>query len=223
MYFPSFAIISSKKKKECDPDFVHFNTIFHNSHPICIWNHANSLSEIQNLKFMCKLFASKTLETVLCDNLILDVFSHATNSCLLLRVKHSDWWNSISNIFDVHLEAKLCVRTENELFLTLLGRPLQRVPSYFETSVFKKMNANHIVTSCALYNRLCNQQIQLVKKFFFLNTFPYLYTKCLFPFGILLYFFSSLFFPLVCLVLFFDFEQMFNCYYHVFNQGIVNM
>ena len=57
--FP-LAIISSKKKKECDPDFVHFNTIFHNSHPICIWNHANSLIEIQNLKFMCKLFASKT-------------------------------------------------------------------------------------------------------------------------------------------------------------------
>ena len=46
-----------------DPDFVRFNAIFHNSHPICTWNNANYLREIQNLKFTCKLIASKTLET----------------------------------------------------------------------------------------------------------------------------------------------------------------
>ena len=106
----------------------------------------------------------KTLETpilyVLCDNLIFDVFSHATTSCPPLKVQHSEWWNSITNLFDIRLEAELCALLENELFLILLGRPTQTDLSNFKTFVFKKMNANHIVISCAFYNRLCNQQIQ---------------------------------------------------------------
>ena len=84
-----------------DPDFAR------SSNPYMDRNHANSQSEIQNFRFTCKLIASKTLETpmlcVLCDNLIFDVFSHATTSCPLLRIQHSEWWNSITDLFDVHL------------------------------------------------------------------------------------------------------------------------
>ena len=62
------------------------------------------------------------------------------------------YMNSITKLLDVHLEAELCALTENELLLILLGRPTQTVlhVSNFEASVFKKMNATHIDTSCAL-------------------------------------------------------------------------
>lgn len=141
-----------------DPDFFRFNAVFSTSNPFIMWQYINSYSEIQNLKFTLKLIASKPLQTsiacVLCGHFVTDVFSHATISCPALTIQHSNWWNSLTRSFTVHLEAELSGLPEDDLFLILLGKQTLTVLSQAEEIEFRKLNSRHVVTSCAVYNRL---------------------------------------------------------------------
>uniref|UniRef100_A0A8W8MYX4 Sushi domain-containing protein n=1 Tax=Magallana gigas TaxID=29159 RepID=A0A8W8MYX4_MAGGI len=146
-----------------DPDFFRFNAIFSTSNPFIMWQYINSYSEIQNLKFTFKFIASKPLQTsiafVLYGHFVTDVFSHATISCPALTMQHSNWWNSLTRSFTVHLEAELSGLPEDNLFLILLGKQTLTVLSQAEEIEFRKLNSRLLARSitdsldCGIPNR----------------------------------------------------------------------
>lgn len=143
-------LFNESSRLEHDPDFFRFNAVFCTYNPIFIWQCTNSFSEIQNLKFTFKLIASKPLQTpivcVLCGHFITDVFSHATISCPALTTQHSNWWNSLSRSFTIHLETELSGIPEDDLFLILLGYGVPMGP--LRPSHFRLWGEDARVRSC---------------------------------------------------------------------------
>lgn len=145
-----------------DPDFRIFNLVFQCSNPHTIWSYADDTNEILRLKFTCKLLVSTADSCVLqmcslCGSYFTNLFSHAACSCYGLSDFHNDWWNDVSNNFDINLGAELCSLTENELFIVLLGRHTQTVLSVSQEKNFRKRNCRLLVQCCGRYKRLCDK------------------------------------------------------------------
>ena len=112
------------------------------------------------VKLICKLIANPARENQqlcpLCDGIYFDVFAHAACSCVATNDVRNQWWDDITNLFDLSLSAELCALTEDDIFLVLLGRKTTTVLPIPQYRDFLFRNFELIRDAAAVYNRYLN-------------------------------------------------------------------
>ena len=147
-----------------DPEMIQFCQTFSHTKPADIWKLPSSCREITLCKFAVKLctFSHVNINTLpencsVCGIPFRDVFFHSSCSCPSTGPIRLQWWDTITNDFDVHLCAELCQLTEYELYLVLLGghtsTPLQET----EYVSFRLLNFGLVRAAAAHYNRTLAQ------------------------------------------------------------------
>lgn len=144
-----------KARMSHDPDFLVFTEIFRESKPSSIWNIPENYSEIKLCKFICKLctsvsFNGNPYSCILCGKSFVDVFQHSSCVCPATVVIRENWWNIITNCFNIELCAELCGLSENDLFHVLLGR---RTNHESDNKSFHILNFNLVRATAAAYFR----------------------------------------------------------------------
>lgn len=112
-----------------DSDFSFFREIFSKFIPSSVWKLPLTPDEINSCKYIAKLctkmhcnYHKNLYICELCNRAFRDVFCHCSRTCPVTFDLQNRRWNVIKNSSDIPLVAELGGLSEDDLYLTLIGR-----------------------------------------------------------------------------------------------------